>query len=95
MDGSGGVLVPLPFPHTEHNVIQQNRIYYIQYCIPCAALSKGMDGGGGALMVPFLVSGWLPVAWGRGCLLIGNSGKPLPEGEEGVWKRKLARPPTP
>ena len=50
MDGSGGVLVPLPFPHTEHNVIQQNRIYYIQYCIPCAALSKGVHGGGGALV---------------------------------------------
>ena len=28
-----------------------------------------------------MVSGWLPVAWGRGCLLIGNSDKPLPEGE--------------
>ena len=30
-----------------------------------------------------MVSGWHPVAWGRGCLLIGNSDKPLPEGEEG------------
>ena len=38
------------------------------------------DGGGGAHMDP----GWPPVAWGRGCLLIGNSDKPLPEGEEGV-----------
>ena len=39
------------------------------------------DGGeGGALIGP----GWPPVAWGRGCLLIGNSDKPLPEGEEGV-----------
>ena len=28
--------------------------------------------------------GWPPVAWGRGCILIGNSDKPLPEGEEGV-----------
>eukprot|EP00959_Pyramimonas_sp_CCMP1952_P011421 239730-Pyramimonas_sp.AAC.1 len=33
---------------------------------------------GGARMV----LGWLPVAWGRGCLWIGNSDKPLPEGEE-------------
>ena len=37
-------------------------------------------GGRGVIMVP----GWPPVAWGRGCFLIGNSDKPLPEGEEGV-----------
>ena len=42
-----------------------------------------------------MVSGWHPVAWGRGCLLIGNSDKPLPEGEEGGWKRKLPKPPPP
>ena len=36
--------------------------------------------------------GWPPVAWGRGCLLIGNSDKPLPEGEEGVLEegRKIS-----
>ena len=27
-------------------------------------------------------TGWPPVAWGRGCLFIGNSDKPFPEGEE-------------
>ena len=27
--------------------------------------------------------------------LIGNSDKPLPEGEEGGWKRKRSKPPTP
>ena len=43
-----------------------------------------MDGVGCALMV----SGWHPVAWGRGCLLIGNSDKPFPEGEEGGWKEE-------
>ena len=42
-----------------------------------------------------MVPGWHPVAWGRGCLLIGNSDKPLPEREERGWKRKLSRPPTP
>ena len=31
-----------------------------------------------------MVLGWHPVAWGRGCSLIGNSDKPLPEGEEEV-----------
>ena len=36
------------------------------------------DGGGVFLGGP----GWPPVAWGRGCLLIGNSDKPFPEGEE-------------
>ena len=54
---------------------------------------QGMVGGGphGVGMVP----GWLPVAWGRGCLLIGNSDKPLPEGEEEGWKRNLPKPLTP
>ena len=33
-----------------------------------------------------MVSGWHPVAWGRGCLLIGNSDKPFPEGKRGVGK---------
>ena len=51
------------------------------------------DGGGEHVV--FIVPGWVPVAWGRGCLLIGNSDKPFPEGEEGGWKRKLPRPPTP
>ena len=32
--------------------------------------------------------GWPPVAWGRGCLLIGNSDKPLPEGEEGKMEEE-------
>ena len=52
------------------------------------------DGGGGVGMV----SGWHPVAWGRGCLLIGNSDNPLPEGEEGgleEGKRGNAKPLTP
>ena len=47
--------------------------------------------GGGVVIVP----GWLPVAWGRGCLLIGNSDKPFPEGEEGGWNRNISKPPTP
>ena len=48
----------------------------------CIVFYKGWWGGcpHGVVMVP----GWLPVAWGRGCLLIGNSDKPLPEREEGV-----------
>ena len=45
--------------------------------------------------VLFFGPGWPPVAWGRGCLLIGNSDKPLPEGEEGGWKRNLSKPLTP
>ena len=44
------------------------------------------DGGGVARIVP----GWPPVAWGRGCLLIGSSDKPFPEGEEGGWKEEGA-----
>ena len=44
-----------------------------------------MVGGG-------IVPGWLPVAWGRGCLLIGSSDRPFPEGEEGVLEegRKIS-----
>ena len=49
------------------------------------------DGGGGCR----LVLGWPPAGRGRGCLLIGSSDKPLPEGEEGVGKRKLPKPLTP
>ena len=40
--------------------------------------------GGGVIMVP----GWHPVAWGRGCLSIGNSDKPFPEGEEGELEKE-------
>ena len=32
---------------------------------------------------------------GRGYVPIRNKDKPLPEGEEGGWKRKLSKPPTP
>ena len=32
----------------------------------------------------FFGPGWPPAGRGRGCLLIGGSDKPLPEGEEGV-----------
>eukprot|EP00959_Pyramimonas_sp_CCMP1952_P173070 3616799-Pyramimonas_sp.AAC.1 len=42
-----------------------------------------------------MVPGWPPVAWGSGCMLMGNSGAPLFEGKDGGWKRKLPRPPTP
>ena len=55
---------------------------------------QGTAGGGGWHGV-VMVSGWHPVAWGRGCLLIGNSDKPLPEGEEGGWKMNLSKPLTP
>ena len=44
----------------------------------CIVFYKGWWGG------VVMGSGWPPVAWGRGCLLIGNSDKPLPEGEEGA-----------
>ena len=50
----------------------------------CFVLFFIRDGGG----VARIVSGWLPVAWGRGCLLIGNSDKPLPEGEEGKMEEE-------
>ena len=43
----------------------------------CIVLCEGWWGG------VVMVSGWHPVAWGRGCLLIGNSDNPLPEVEEG------------
>ena len=32
---------------------------------------------------------------GQGYVPIRNEDKPLPEGEEGGWKRKLPAPPTP
>ena len=32
---------------------------------------------------------------GQGYVPIRNEDKPLPEGEEGGWKRKLSAPPTP
>ena len=32
---------------------------------------------------------------GQGYVPIRNEDKPLPEGEEGGWKRKLPKPPTP
>ena len=35
-----------------------------------------------------IVPGWPPVAWGRGCLLIGNSDKAFPEGEEGKMEEE-------
>ena len=44
--------------------------------------------GGGSEHRALLVPGWLPVAWGRGCLLIRNSDKPVPEGEEGVLEEE-------
>ena len=58
----------------EHDPICCPEVYFV--------LFFDRDGGGGVVMV----SGWHPVAWGRGCLLIGNSDKPLPEGEEGVGR---------
>ena len=59
----------------------------------CVVFHKGWWGGGphGALIVP----GWVPVAWGRGCLVIRNSDNPLPEGKKGGWKRNRSRPPPP
>ena len=41
---------------------------------------------GGCEHGAFFVSGWLPVAWGRGCLLIGNNDNPSPKGKKGVGK---------
>ena len=32
---------------------------------------------------------------GQGYVPIRNEDKPLPEGEEGGWKRKRSKPPTP
>ena len=52
--------------------------------IVCFVLFFTRDGGGVARMV----LGWLPVAWGRGCLLIGNSDRPPPKGKKGV-RRKM------
>eukprot|EP00959_Pyramimonas_sp_CCMP1952_P357887 7493033-Pyramimonas_sp.AAC.1 len=41
-------------------------------------------------------SGWLPVAWGMECLLVGNNGmNASPEGNQGGWQRKSAKPLTP
>ena len=45
------------------------------------------EGGGGVYHGVVMGPGWHPVAWGRGCLLIGNSDKPFPEGEERGWKK--------
>ena len=40
-----------------------------------------------------MVPGWPPVAWERGCLLIGNGDEPFAEEEERGRKRRLAKPP--
>ena len=58
----------------------------------CIVFCKGRRGGYHGVVMG---TGWPPVAWGRGCLLIGNSDKPFPEGEEGRWKRNLSKPLTP
>ena len=52
---------------------------YDPRCCPEVYFVLSFDRDGGGIIVP----GWPPVAWGRGCLLIGSSDKPFPEGIEG------------
>ena len=60
---------------------------YGPICCPEVYFALFFDRDGGVFF--WGDPGWPPVAWGRGCLLIGNSDKPLPEGEEGRVEEEM------